>query len=33
MNMDEHAMDAAAEKRGPMRTLGSQTMLQEIILK
>jgi len=33
MKMDETAMDAAAEKRGPMRTVGSQTQLQEIILK
>jgi hypothetical protein len=33
MKMDEHAMDAASEKRGPMRTIGSQTQLQEIVLK
>jgi len=33
MKMDETAMDAAAEKRGPMRTVGSQTQLQEITFK
>ena len=33
MKMDEHAMDAASEKRGPMRTRGSTTMLQEVLLK
>jgi hypothetical protein len=33
MKSDEHAMETAAEKRGPMRVIGSQTMLQEIILK
>ncbi len=33
MKMDEHAMDEAAVKRGPMRTIGSQSMLQEVILK
>lgn len=33
MKMDEHARDAAAKNRGPMRAPGSQTMLQKIIMK
>ncbi len=33
VKMDETAMDAAAEKRGPMRTVGSQTQLREIVFK
>ncbi len=33
VKMDEHAMDAASEKRGPMRTIGSQAQLQEILFK
>ncbi len=33
MKMDEHAMEAASEKRGPMRTISSQAQLQEILFK
>lgn len=33
VKMDEHALDAASEKRGPMRTIGSQAQLQEILFK
>ncbi len=33
MKMDEHQQDADAMTRGPIRTIGSQAMLQEISFK